>query len=118
MVFWAFFVQGQILSFRDVSSLTTGKCEEIPNFDACVVCFMHQYGFHRVKDKVAALCLSNSSASKPMQKCYWTPRLNLTEIGGFQDFQPDEDGFEGCESFPEDLREQLNTNDAKDYFNY
>ena len=114
----AFNIQDYFFSFRDVSSFTTGKCEEIPNFDACVVCFMHQYGFHRLKDKVAALCLSNSSTSKPMKKCYWTSRQSLTHVGGFPVFQPDEDGIEVCESFPEDLREHLNANYSKNYFNY
>ena len=112
----ALFIQDY--SFSDVSSFTTGKCEEIPNWDACVVCFMHQYGFHRVKDKVAALCLSNSPTSKPMKKCYWTPRQNLTQVGGFPVFQPDEDGIEVCESFPDDLRDHLNRNDTKSYVNY
>ena len=57
----------------DSSLFRTGKCEQISSVEACEVCFMHQYGLHRVKDNVPGLCYTESQTAKPMHKCYCTP---------------------------------------------
>ena len=37
----------------------------------CEICFMHQYGFHRMYDKLAKRCARKEPIQNLMQKCFW-----------------------------------------------
>ena len=64
------------------SNWTNGPCQNFVSLEkpdllfACEICFMHQYGLHRTKDNVSALCDGTSTRtinSSDMKKCYWGP---------------------------------------------
>ena len=55
-------------------------------FEACIICFMHQYGLHKTNDNVESLCgQTTTPVSLKMKKCYWGPFLEKPiEISNFE----------------------------------
>ena len=39
----------------------------------CAICFMHQTGLHREKDKVDQICKGEVDITTPIRHCYWQP---------------------------------------------
>ena len=108
-VFKAEFIQSKFkLQKQDADFFLLGECELISDENICELCFMHEYGLHRVKDNVPGLCFSRSPTSKPMQKCYWTQPENLTIVENFTIYQPKNEGITVCDNLPEDLLNYFN----------
>ena len=58
------------------------NCKDLPSFQ-CQLCFMHNFGLHKIKDNVAQLCSSRSTIPPSMSRqCYWDDPIVVTQLPG------------------------------------
>ena len=56
------------------------NCKDLPGFQ-CQLCFMHNFGLHKIKDKVVQLCSSRSTIPPSMSRqCYWDDPIVVTQL--------------------------------------
>ncbi|XP_075246427.1 uncharacterized protein LOC142339943 [Convolutriloba macropyga] len=56
------------------------NCKDLPSFH-CQLCFMHNFGLHKIKDNVAHLCSSRSTIPPSMtRQCYWDDPIVVSQL--------------------------------------
>ena len=69
-----------ILDEKFINSWLKGKCEDLVDLNnmtdsyPCELCFMHQYGLHRILDNLTDMCTGKKPVpTTGIVRCYWAP---------------------------------------------
>ena len=107
--------QKYFLKSYDRDNFLRSKCSEISLQFVCEICYMHQYGLHKSKNKIPTLCQAKIVPEIPLKKCYWRDAQPIPE--SLCHYNVDQSrlnneassGVRTCAAIPEDIQDFLNT---------